>query len=356
MDLVVTSAKAASLQLELGNESTTADINVKPAGPDWASYPLYHAIKLMSPVWLAIVFFLGTFGNLMTIILTRRMASDKSTVNLYFTAIAISDSIFLPVITLPWWFRQVVSYDVRVAHTVICKLHTFLYAGTATVSCWCVVCMTVHRAMSVVWPHRVSVFCTRRTVLLVITGITVFFALLYSHYIIGSGIVPRKNKSGYCTQTEDFQYFVNNIFVFIDLTVYSVLPFVILVAANGVLMWKLRASVKAADKHLAHGDSEQVQARERAANSVTLTVMVVSLVFLVLTLPAAIFAILSHSAMVTVVLDLSLIHKSLRLIVVNDVCVLLGISNGAVNFYLYCLTGRRFREEFIKIMCLWRRG
>ena len=31
---------------------------------------------------------------------------------------------------------------------------------------------------------------------------------------------------------------------------------------------------------------------------------------------------------------------------------LLWCSNSSVNFYLYCLTGSRFRDEFKNIMCL----
>ncbi|KAL8562143.1 hypothetical protein ACOMHN_041978 [Nucella lapillus] len=38
------------------------------------------------------------------------------------------------------------------------------------------------------------------------------------------------------------------------------------------------------------------------------------------------------------------------------VCTLLGHTNHAVNFYLYCLTGRRFREEFLKVLCCGRGG
>ena len=33
---------------------------------------------------------------------------------------------------------------------------------------------------------------------------------------------------------------------------------------------------------------------------------------------------------------------------------IMAFFNYSVNFYLYCLTGEKFRKEFRKIMCGWR--
>ena len=100
------------------------------------------------------------------------------------------------------------------------------------------------------------------------------------------------------------------------------------------------------------GSSEHSLAREKAARSVTLTVIVVSLTFLILTLPVSAFYVLSYVAK-----EYNEVkgHEYAKLYFFYTLCYLLAMSNSAVNFYLYCLTGRRFREEFLQIMLCWKR-
>ncbi|XP_076439150.1 uncharacterized protein LOC143278023 [Babylonia areolata] len=291
----------------------------------------------------------------MTIVIMRRMTSGESAINIYFTAIAVTDTVFLCTHTLELWILRQFGSGLSIVHSVVCKIHTWLYTGGGTVSCWYLVCMTVHRAMSVVWPHRVNVLCTRRAVLLVLTGITVFFAVLYAHHMIGFEKVYFASYGSYwCTVrpgNDSYLYFLGNVFVYIELLVYCLLPFVFLLAANIVLVWKLFASVKIAGKDLTCGDSDQVQAHRKAASSVTVTVIAVSIAFVVLTLPASIDFIVNHVAR----------HRNTATgferaveYFIEALTILLGNLNHAVNFYLYCLTGRRFREEFLKVLCCGR--
>ncbi|KAL8562141.1 hypothetical protein ACOMHN_041976 [Nucella lapillus] len=304
----------------------------------------------------AIVLCVGTVGNVMTIIIMRRLKSDDSTINIYFTAIAAVDLLYMWTVVANQVIQYNLNFDVKSVHGVICKIITWLYTAGGTVSCWYLICMTVHRAMSVVWPHRVNVLCTRRTVLLMFVAITVFYALLYSHYLIGYDVVTLDNGLTYkCSlTTQDYIYFHTNIFVYIELLVYSALPFVILVLANGILTWKLVVSAKTANQNLTEGSSNQAQIREKAARSVTLTVMVVSLTFLVLTLPS------SLNFMINLLVSTG--HKKtsqselFRAYGISIITTLLGHTNHAINFYLYCLTGRRFREEFLKVLCCGRGG
>ncbi|KAL8573375.1 hypothetical protein ACOMHN_032390 [Nucella lapillus] len=279
----------------------------------------------------------------------RRMKAGESAINIYFTAIAVLDLIILWINTLSMWLFHMFEIRTSAVHTVVCKVHTWI----GTMSCWCVVCMTVHRAMSVVWPHRVNLLCTRRTVLLVITGVIVFFAILYSHYLIGFETV-NVNGQYWCylgPNDASYGYFVEHIFVYIELTVYSALPFIFLVVSNSILVWKLSQSVRAAaGGKLTQGDPEQAEARERAARSVTRTVILVSVAFLVITLPNSINYIVNFLFQANSASG----YESAESSFINAVCGVLTNVNYAVNFYLYCLTGRRFREEFINVLCCGR--
>ncbi|XP_076439151.1 uncharacterized protein LOC143278024 [Babylonia areolata] len=356
MDESSPAAMTTSLLLHGGwNDSTTSGTPVTSTEKPWWLLPLYIAGTHLWYIYPPFVILFGLFGNAMTIIIMRRMKSGESTINMYFTAIAVVDTIYICTSTVGFWVNVTFGFRIDSVHPVVCKVHTWLYTGGSTVSCWYLVCMTVHRAVSVVWPHRVNLLFTRRTVLLLLAAITVFFAGIYSHYLVGFDVVTRPGtQQKRCmgdVSYEEYTYFSENIFVYIELSSYCVVPFIILILANSVLVWKLTVSVKSASKHLTQGDSDQVLAREKAANSVTLTAIVVSITFLVLTLPSSITYIMDYFSLMH---DRISGHERARKVFINDVATLLSHTNSAVNFYLYCLTGRRFREEFLKVLCCGR--
>ncbi|KAL8578769.1 hypothetical protein ACOMHN_045757 [Nucella lapillus] len=145
--------------------------------------------------------------------------------------------------------------------------------------------------------------------------------------------------------------FVLDTFVYIEIAIYSVIPFAFLVLGNSILVWKLSASMKEARSNLSKGNTKQILAREKVASSVTLTVIVVSVTFIILTLPVSVNYILSYFDreynQVTG-------YEYAKAHMFYTISILLADSNSAVNFYLYCLTGKRFREEFFRTICCGR--
>ncbi|KAL8558692.1 hypothetical protein ACOMHN_037785 [Nucella lapillus] len=135
---------------------------------------------------------------------------------------------------------------------------------------------------------------------------------------------------------------------------YSLYPIIFCFGIFGnimaIIIMRRMKSVKTAGKFIRKGDSEQAQAREKAARSVSVTVSVVSIAFLVLTLPGTINYILNHFETTEYGLGYRFAVQYFPFVV----CQALYHANSTIHFYLYCLTGRRFREEFIKIMCCGR--
>ncbi|KAL8562133.1 hypothetical protein ACOMHN_041968 [Nucella lapillus] len=350
-----TSAMAHSSFTEAWNTTSARPGNREPF--DFVAWEFFQTTRRMQFIVPPIIFSLGTIGNVMTIIIMRRLMSKDSTINIYFTAIAGVDLLYLWTIVLHQTILYNLEYDFRIIHGVFCKMFTWLYTAGGTVSCWYLVCMTVHRAMSVVWPHRVNVLCTQRTVLIMLSAVTVIIALLYCHYLVGYDIVITDNgATKRCTLgSQDYKNFSSNVFVYIETLVYSAVPFIMIVVANTIMTWKLVASARRADRSLTKGSSKsQARSREKEANSVTLTMMAVSLTFLVLTLPSTANFIVNH---LTYAQNSQLpLGEMFWKISTTSVCNLLGFLNHAVNFYLYCLTGRRFREEFLKVLCCGRGG
>ncbi|XP_076450409.1 uncharacterized protein LOC143286657 [Babylonia areolata] len=205
--------------------------------------------------------------------------------------------------------------------------------------------------MSVVWPHRVNLLCTRRKVIGLLGGIATFFAAVYSHYLYGYRLVYYEQYGDHFCVMESGTYlaFIEEVFTYVDLMLYSVLPFTCLLIANSVLIWKLRASVRETRQKFTQGhNSEQTEARQKMTQSVTLTVIFVSVAFIILTLPSALFHIIYY---VAALMRSTSVYDRAEATLINAVTFSLMFTNNAVNFYLYCLTGRRFREEFLSVIC-----
>ncbi|KAL8580335.1 hypothetical protein ACOMHN_039546 [Nucella lapillus] len=338
------------------DHSATADIVDTSTDDQWLAYALYTALRYMRYIYPPVIFLLGNFGNVMTIIIMRRMSMEGATNNIYFSAVAVTDLVCLTQATAPFWLSHLLGYDVTATHNLLCKTNLFLLMLSSCSSCWYLVCLTVQRAMSVVWPHRVSLMCTRRTVIGIIAAIPTFLAMFYSRYIFFRGRVPDSNGTTYyCTTTdENYGTFVQPVLNYVEALFYTFLPNILIVLSNGVLVWKLTVTIKEAGRRLNQGDSDQVEAREKAANSVTLTLIVVSTSFMVLTLPNSIFYMVVAPSSLFVVEGSQSGYEVARLVFISEVCYFFSTTNVAVNFYLYCLTGKRFREEFIKVVCCMR--
>ena len=340
----------------ISSETTSSVPNItighsSPANMDTSSLLLTKHMTWAKTILLFVAVLLGVFGNVMIIIIVRRFraASSSSAMDPYFMVLAVTDLCVVITGSFLVWIQSATGFRMRRTHDVVCKSVVFMLNVGAACSAWILVAMTTQRAVSVAWPHRVNVLCTSRRSWWTILTIVVFFCLAYSHVLYGVGIVPSAGHS--CSlASRSYELFLRKVWLKIDIFLFSLLPFVCLFLSNSVLVLKLRKSVKDAGNQMTTTDIQKAS-RERAANSVTLTATVVSVVFVVLTFPMAVFNLLSFVA--PNASRTGGVHLAFRLFF-QEVFYLLGYFNYSVNFYLYCLTGERFRREFRKIMCGWR--
>ena len=289
-----------------------------------------------------LILLFGTFGNVMTVIILRRLRSGWSAMNVYLTALALSDTATLYTGALPIWTLKVLDYDIRATHVVICKLFIWVMNTAAALSAWLLVALTAQRAASVVWPHRVNVICTRHKSVVTIVVITAACSLLQTHTLYGFDLVKFTNgTTERCTfGSADYQRFWVSVWVMVSLLVYSPLPSMCLVVGNAVPRgWKLTVAIKEARAKFSSRREDQKDSLEKKASSVTVTIITVSGAFVLITVPLTTHNTFFHGY-ASGAIDYFL----------YDLFFVFGMSNFVWNFYLYCLTGSKFREEFKKIM------
>lgn len=313
---------------------------------DMSQFPMYIVTQWLRKICPVFIIAFGSFGNVMTLIILRRLGF--STTNVFIRSLAVSDLFLLHFGLFNYWLRICFNISFKEAHVVTCKLSRFITYWTGVFSAWLITVMTVQRAMSVVWPHRIAVFCTEKITLLLIAGIVSFSAACYSHLLYGFTLISTLNETEVqCTIiSHDYYWFLVVVWSWIDLLAYSLIPIVVIVISNTLIIWNLKVSYKNALSTLSSGDGHEV--RSKKASSLTKTLLAVSITFIFLTLPFTIYIIIGPY----VFQDIEVYDIEIRLLadLVHIVVSLLWYSNSAVNFYIYCLTGSKFRSEIKKLI------
>ncbi|KAL8558449.1 hypothetical protein ACOMHN_058808 [Nucella lapillus] len=301
---------------------------------------------IVPPVLLVV----GCFGNVMTIVVMRRLRASESTacLSVYFTALAVSDLCLLSVPVCFYWPELALDIDVRTVHDLTCAVPIFIAFVSSMTSAWLLVVMTCQRMMSVIVPHRVGVMCTVRRAK-ILTAVLVLSACAPCVYIL---VYYRVNTvDGKYSICQNVDHKNADIFYLYFLIVSSIIPFSFLVVANAVLIRGVIQSVRMARALLSGGGVNQNASRSAKGSSMTVTLILTSAAFFVLAIPIdGIDIYLQEIDFYGGGIDDGNLRAELTL--VETIATLLVTSNSAVNFYLYVLSGRRFRQETKRCLCL----
>ena len=275
-------------QTDLQNHTTEHPGQISTTVGLLASSSVWQDARIMLfRIGPAILIPVGTVGNVLTIVVLQRLGTETSTMPLFFTALAVSDICLLYVGLLPVWLEFQFGYSLTASHSVVCKLDFWAFYSLALLSAWLLVAMTIQRAASVVWPHKVSSTCTRRQARFSIVAIVITTFLINGSLLYGMDIHP---ESGICYFTDSFASQFLDVVVWQDLLMSSLLPFCFLLLNNSVLIWTVLQSLRAARARLHSGQTEQAGARQRKFMTMTVTLIAVSTAFIILTSPIGILS------------------------------------------------------------------
>lgn len=326
-----------------------------PASNDVESEPLYQASVWLWKIGFPVILAAGTFGNVMVIVMHRRLAATQdSSISVYFTALAVSDLLSL-------WFDPVFwclqAFGFTVVNDGVCKVRVFLAYLTGHTSAAILVAMTFQRAASILWPHRVNDMCNHGTARVVTCLVYLLLVVLNAHILFGHRMEPTDTQPEavcfYGYVASDYEIFFRHVWGWIDTLLCAILPFFLLLASNAVLIHKVAQSLRRARSKLSAGSADQFGSREKAVVSMTITLISISVAFFVLVLPVSVYLMLEETFSQGAEEDVSV--KAANELVMAMGSILWHTSN-AINFYVYCLTGVKYREEFMNLVCRKQKG
>ena len=280
---------------------------------------------------ILVVTILGLVGNTFSLITVTSKRCKKSSFTVYIGALAVVDSCLLIIHVLDTLLIGVYNVDLGGHGTAICKCIRYFQYVFRLISAWIIIAITIERVLATTYPHRFKAIYTTKFGAKVVGTLTVLMLLLCAD------ILNRMDYS-YIDQDPVCEIGYQNLtMIAIYVFTANILPLIIITMGNTAIVIKVRSSRRRI-------------APTTSSNNTNRHLMVITLLissaFVICTLP--IFVALSLSSFDDT--------NDMQRQAVFSVALTLYNLNFATNFYLYILSGRRFRELFISaIMCNQRR-
>ena len=342
-------------QYNISDEThNVADVNmtrIPPRGRD--SYMEYHIAMVLVHFMFPVVIFTGTIGNVLSfLVLMRRRLRDTS-VYMYLAVLACADNGVLYLSAFKTWVRAVFNWELLHVSDFGCRFIMWLFLVSLHMSAWLVVAMTTDRFLVVWFPFKASSMCNSKRAKIT-TVVMVFVIMLYNLHVFWTLGLRYYNggKITACGPSMD-DNFMLEIFPVMKLVSYSISPFIIVLVLNLAIAVKLWCNKVAISR--AASDSDTGSASRASQNRITVMLLTVSFVWLILTAPFTLWSLLRDPS--------GGVQQRAQNFLFKTVCFFLLYINHGINFYLYCLAGRRFRQDLQDVMCatcirsgLWTRG
>ena len=301
-----------------------------------------RAWRFIPPILLII----GAFGNILSIIVLLRKRFRSSSLSVYLMCLAIVDLGALYSGLLPSWLSYTFDLYLRNYNNFLCKSIGFIHNFTMQLSPWFLVAITMERVMAVWFPlsSRIRRTRCRRTALIATIIIVVCLICVNSYIYVVVGYTEFSDSNVTATKCGDvpkYDYWEAKVWSWIDLALFSGIPFSFLLVGSVLISYKLTKSRREIRKLSENTGRNQQDQNSRNA---TKLLILLNVTFFVCMVPSSIcFIALMHSEYLSYNWGLQY--------VLFQISRLLAYCNNTFNFVLYCVSGSVFRNELKRVFC-----
>lgn len=314
---------------------------------DYRSYPEFKAGVMIWKTVSPVLIIFGTIGNILTVVILSRRSIRKTTTGLFLIFLTISDLIVLYTGLLRQWLIYLFDFDVRQVGELACKVHTWSVSSSLDFSAWMLIAVTLERITAVWYPYKTRNKCSRKNAAILAIMILIVVLGLNSHFLYGYVSEISANAEGRnCVRINDsYSVFINTVWSWIDLCVFCLIPFTVIVVGNSLIVYKVFKSRRKAKPKLIPKNSALCR-KDKRQTSMTTILVTLNTVFLLTTLPISVYNI-GHVDWSSTSNQLTIARLELWWAIVN----MLMYTSNALNFLLYSVSGSHFRREVRRTLC-----
>ncbi len=251
---------------------------------------------------------------------------------------AVFDILVLLTGIIPEWLEAMNLVVIKELHPATCKLEKFVTYTVSDTAIWILVVFTIDRFIAVCFPlaktevckpTRAKFYCLGLFLVAFSKNLHVLWTrgLEYRDYNVSLGV-----RSNCGRPTPEFRYFEKFVRPWIVFALVSVLPFIVILLCNISI---IRTLIRARRLHT----GQKIQtSQEKTYAQMTAMCLSASFAFLCLITPSIIL-----------VIGRPYWKDSDAYYTAKAIINQMTYVNHSINFFLYCITGRRFRHQLLKI-------
>ena len=329
-----------------GSESGTKDIG-------WRLY------AILTPF----IIIIGIFGNTVSLIIFKKRGLRKLSASLYLKAICISDTcVLLTYVLFDWLFKGLPYWTGGTKINLVtinglCQTFLFISYTFRIISVWLIIVFTFERYVAICHPLQRKLICTRSFSFKLIGCVSFLAAMLGLCKPIISRSTNIGNGNYTCSFSDEYKQ-INWILDSIYGVCITALPFVIISFFNTMILRKLVCRKSDMVETLA------ISRESKMRLEFTFILLSISTCFVCLNLPyfivwcqrfQSVDSLQSSRASGSIGSDVEYIsishasHEEDRSSLYFTKTIF--YINYAINFFLYCLTGRNYRRHMVQLLC-----
>ena len=334
--------------------NSTMETKLVSFSEEVTTFLTFKIASFIALYWLPVLIPIGIVGNTLSFLVMVKPNNRKMSTCIYMAAISVNDN-FMMFLAL---YKLIIDLTSRIMYLVECIIFAYFVLLTLQNTTYQVLAMTIDKYIAIKWPHKAAIYSTPRRAKITVIG--VYFCVLFfnSPLLILSGMVGSECleyvKEGVFTKVYSWLNFVLN----------GVIPFTFLIYMNYVIISRVRKSQKMfknndinggiPDQQKGRGDNVWKEKRQKTMknveNQLTIMLLLVTTLFLVLMIPTYIRFVYSTF------IKSDTPQKYARLVLFFHITHKLYNTNNAINFFLYCISGQKFRNDLKEIFCSSRRS
>ncbi|XP_067687695.1 probable G-protein coupled receptor B0563.6 [Haliotis asinina] len=301
-------------------------------------------------VYAPICSILGILGNTLSFIVLLSSNMRNTTSYLYMAVLSCTDTIVL-VLNILFMVTKFPGQEIFNRGT--CGLIFFLMYFSIHYNVFLMCTMTIERYIAIKFPLHAPKWITikKARVLILVEFIVAFTLDVHSFFTRQIVVDPNTGVEKCSTPGETNTFFVTKIWPWVDGVVYCYGPLTCLLVVNLLIIMEVKRAGRMQRQMTHTGVQEKTAAETRTRErQVTVMLLSVSFTFLIFVTPMAVIIVveryfwIQHSA-----------HEQAQYHLVRTICNNMMYTNHALNFVLYCVGGKRFRDQFFVMFCCKQR-
>lgn len=309
----------------------------------YRDFPEYRHYKLLHKYLPYAAGIPGFITNSLTIFIAARI-KPMHTCEMYMIALGIAD---LMAVTSRFIYRMLAEYNVK-RYNFECKSLRYIYTVGLIYSNIILMAWTLERFIAVMFPLKLSVWCSIRNTKITIGTLFVVCALLSIPFLTDSLVMVFWNRIEhvYICELNEFLY---TVYIHIESVYYIYIPFLVIGGCNVAILYRLITMTKARLAMASNQDT--IDKKSKESRRMTILLLSVSITFFILHVPYIYAVVIGYMYPDFSELLAGDPHHFAKVLFSSSLSYALAEFQNCTNFFLYCLSGSKFRTKLIQTFC-----